>query len=326
MALWKRVYILYKKAKNNDDFLKILRLNSSDYHEGHDEFIINNHDLHEEDVQDLVHLYLQNSLITTRLGCVESAFILKEKFDFFWDDHLHESCIKQGKDFRMKTNAGFYYQNDCDTTTVSVWWIERTLSAVKKSVLTSCLCVLHYDLTLWASMNLKRAFYNWGELPKLILQNSLEKKILYVGSGVKSIQHGYDRGVQKAWTFHVPHFELQTFATPQTTLGMPYPDSSIKETTEKLVEKITKDCANFDTVIFGCGAYGPPLTDILSEKLPGRNYIYLGSACYTMFGIYSHEMPIPDQETVKENWVEVLEEFDERLSGIDGGKYWKRRT
>ena len=327
MALWQRIYHAFKtEAENNIEFLKLVRTREiTDYPSLSSKNVINS-DLRDEDnLDDLVNLYLQNKLITTRMGSVESTFILKELFGLVFNDHIKDACDRYGKDYLLRANAGFYCKDEAEKQMVINWWIERTLSAIKKSVLTSCFCVLHYDLILWASLNLKGVFYNWGYLPKLILQNSYKKTILYIGSGVKSIQCGYDRGVQKAWTFHVPNFELQTLETPQTTLGMPYPDKSIKETTEKLIDTIINEYTNFDTAIFGCGAYGPPLIDLLSEKLTGKNLIYLGSACYTMFGIYSHEMHIPEQETIKENWVEVLEEYDERLSNIDGGKYWKRK-
>jgi hypothetical protein len=56
--------------------------------------------------------------------------------------------------------------------------------------------------------------------------------------------------------------------------------------------------------------------------------IYLGSACFTMFGIYNHMMPIPswDQEVKCDGWIEVVEEMMPQVADIDQGKYWKKRS
>jgi hypothetical protein len=112
--------------------------------------------------------------------------------------------------------------------------------------------------------------------------------------------------------------------TPQTTLDMPYPDESIIETTDNIVDKIIKKYYDFDIAILGCGAYGPPIMNKLNTILKNKNILYLGSVCYTMFGIYSMGMPIPeDKDAIKENWTEVLEKCDKRCKDIDQGKYWK---
>lgn len=65
--------------------------------------------------------------------------------------------------------------------------------------------------------------------------------------------------------------------------------------------------------------------NMLNNKISNKNFIYLGSDCYKMFGIYSKGMPIPihDIEVNKDGWIEVLEECCDKLKNIDGGKYWK---
>lgn len=327
MATWQKIFNLYRyDTKNNAEFLNLISKHNLNIEvTENQEKEIKNKDLFEiSDLSAFIDAYRKNKAISTRMGLIESSFILNEKFNLILDDHNKSENLLDST-YKMKSNTGFYYIKDEDKEAVKEWWIRNTISAIKKSFLTSCFCVLHYDLILWAHLQFKRPFFNWGLLPKILLQESANKKLLYIGSGIKSIQCAYDRNVQKAWRFQIPSFKLSVCQTPQTTTGMYLPDSSIKETTEKLVDKIVNELSDFDTAILGCGAYGPPLINLLSEKLPEKNLIYLGSACYTMFGIYSHEMPIQcDNDSIPENWIEVVEELDPKCGHIDGGKYWRK--
>ena len=127
------------------------------------------------------------------------------------------------------------------------------------------------------------------------------------------------------WSFNIPKFELYLLKTPQTTLNMEYPDDNIKITTEKLLDEIIKNYSDFDTAIFSCGAYGPPLMNLLSKKFKNKNMLYLGSLAYSMFGLYTDCLPIPkDKEAVNKNWILVLEDYNENFINIDNSKYWNK--
>ena len=67
--------------------------------------------------------------------------------------------------------------------------------------------------------------------------------------------------------------------------------------------------------------------NMLSDKFSDKNILYLGSDCYKMFGIYSDEMPKPPDwgDPNLENWIEVLEEYNDSYACIDNGKYWSKR-
>lgn len=220
--------------------------------------------------------------------------------------------------------TGLYYKDEKDEEKVLEWWVNNTLEIIQKSIITSCFCFLNFDLLLWSFIDLKKVFYNWGNIYKIILKNSENKKILYLGNGVKSIDYAYKNNFELAWKFHIPKFELVCIKIPQTTLNMDYPDNNIIITTEKIIENIIKNHSDFDTAILGCGAYGPPIINILSKKLPNKNLIYLGSSCYTMFGLYSKIIHIPRSNDVnKEGWRMVIEECPVNCKNIDQGKYWK---
>ena len=326
--MWEKILNYYKfETTNNNDFIEKINKNI-DYIKNNYEItsnnVITNSDLIECDYVDLENKYNKNNLITTRLGCVESKFLL---YTYIKTNLLENNLkiISLEDDFYMKKNAGLYYKNNDDKTKVIEWWISNTTEILKKSTLTSCFCFLHYDLLLWAYLNLKGNFYNWGNLHKIILKNSENKKILYIGNSTKTIRYSFENNIfKKAWNFNVSLFELYCLKTPQTTSNMDYPDDNMIITTEKIINEIIEKYSDFDTAILGCGAYGPPIINILSKKFTNKNLIYLGSSCFTMFGIYSKGMPIPDDKEVNKNeWIEVMEDCDPRCKNIDQGKYWK---
>ncbi len=329
---WIKVREFYsRECLNNNDFVNKYLKNYNDIKNINlvkirKKNIINNDLKENENIYDLTEKYINNNLITTRLGCVECRFICSYKFGLNINDNFDiidegfENC-----DYYMKKNAGLYYKNINDKKEVLDWWVDNTIEIVNKSIITSCLSVLNFDLLLWSKLNLKGIYYNWGNLHKVILKNSENKKILYIGSAVESIKTGYERGVQNAWNFDIPIFTMYYLQTPQTTSNMEYPDNSIKESVEKILDEILEKYNDFDTAILGCGAYGPPIINLLNKKYNNsKNLIYLGSSCYTMFGIYSEGMPIPegDCDIKKENWLRVVEKLDSRCKDIDKGKYW----
>ena len=95
----------------------------------------------------------------------------------------------------------------------------------------------------------------------------------------------------------------------------------MKVTCQVLLQEIYNKYYDFDTAILGCGAYGPPIINVLRKKYPDKNLVYLGSDCFKMFGIYSAMMDIPDEIAIKENWIEVLEKIPKGCKNHPEPKY-----
>ena len=138
----------------------------------------------------------------------------------------------------MRTNAGFYYKDKDFKKEICDWWCKETIELIHRSTLTSCYCFLNFDLTLWSLLDIRKKFYNYCNVHKIILQNSEGKKILYIGNGVESIKKGFELGLQNMWKFKVSNFSMYYLKTPQTTEGCEYPHKSIRDTCEFLVEEI----------------------------------------------------------------------------------------
>lgn len=326
---WENALNLYNyHCVNNTDFLnkifedKYFNILKNNIISKEDKIL--NQDLNQKfDYELLLEKYNKNNLITSRLGCVESSFIINYFFNKT-NIYYHIPIPRDNVDIYMKRNAGLYYKNIQDKKDVLDWWCENTIEIIKKSEITSCYIMLYWDLTLWSLLDLKKNFYNYGNLHKLILQNSGGKKILYIGNAIKSIKNAFDCGVQNMWNFEIPEFQLYLVKTPQTTLNMVYPDDNIKITIEKLVDEIITNYSDFDTAILGCGAYGHPIMNLLSKKFKNKNMLYLGSLCYSMFGLYTNGIQIPkDRDVIEKNWMSVSEDYDESFINIDRAKYWK---
>ena len=330
MALWENTLMFYKYyCVDNNDFLNkifdktIFELIKNDI-VSKKETLLNKDITQELKYELLLEKYNDNNLILTRMGNVESSFICMYYYNkkIYW----HKKMDEENLDIYMKKNAGLYYKNEKDKKTILDWWCENTIEIIKQSELSACYLHLYWDLILWSLLDLKKGFYNYGNIHKLILQNSGGKKILYIGNAIKSIEYSHNYGIQNMWNFKIPNFELYLLKTPQTTLNMEYPDDNIKITIEKLFHEIITNFSDFDTAIFGCGAYGPPLMNLLAKKFKNKNMLYLGSLCYTMFGLYTDGMPIPkyDKDIVSKNWIPVLETYNQSFINIDNAKYWNK--
>jgi hypothetical protein len=318
---WQNVQAFYKQCDNNADFLK--KYPTIGIAENRSAI---NTDIQEssDQINELLHLYSQGLLVTTRLGCVESSFLCKYLLHFPVKDHL--ITAPDTIDSYMKTNAGLYYSNRTRRTEVLDWWCRATVDLIKHSTYTSSYNFLNNDLCLLAAMNMKCRYYNYGYLYKLILQKSEGQRILYIGNAVDSIRAGYARGLQTFWTFPVSNFTLECIKTPQTTAGMEYPHDTMIETCEAIQREISR--CNFDTAILGCGAYGPPLTNFIRTALPGKNAIYLGSDCFKMFGITVplwkwEEDPSLKTEFRHDKLIHVVELLPAGCKNHSEKKYWR---
>lgn len=305
--MWKLELEKYNSCKNNIDYLNHYHKNIIQKH--YNESMIESKNQYKE----LVEMY-KNKLIAFRPGCVESSFFLFYKYKFL----IKQDHLKYDKeiDYFMKHNAGLYYKNSPNK--VWNWWVEQFEQIMKNSVLCSCYCFLHYDLPVCAKINKTGLFYNYSQLSKVILKNSENKKILYVGYNTDSIKTGYER-IHKVWKFKVSNFIMHYVKTPQTTFGMEYPHENMIETTESILKEI--ETYDFDTAIFSCGAYGPPLMNRLKHK----NLIYLGSDCLKMFGIKINLQPweLYEPDVNKEYIIDVVESLPSGCKNHPEKKYWK---
>jgi len=281
-----------------------------------------NPDLREtSNFSELASLYRANKLITTRLGSVESQFIAAVGYGSPW-------CGQSGRGSEgMQTNAGMYFKNQTDQRNVITWWLSETIDIVRHSVLTSCLVFLHLDLLVWAHIGVKGHYYNWGnhDLFKIILRESDSKMILYLGQATDSMQAGYEN-LQNVWKFNVSNFSFHTVYIPQSTRGTSQPNSSMIDVASNIVDYIDSRYSTFDTAVLGCGAWGPPLMNLLRKKYgETKNLMYLGSETYQLFGVKTRQLGLSkDKDANKHKLVPVAEHPDEEsIAHIDSGKYWR---
>lgn len=330
MSEWLQVFDFYRyNCENNSDFLnkykEIPFSNIENYSNPYGN-IIKNSDIIESTDQynELTELYKTNNLISFRPGCVETSFLLSYKFDMMLPTHL--SVDKEiNKDIHIRANAGLYYKDTSRRTEVLEWWSNNFIDLVKNCTYCSCYCVLQFDLVLLSVLDMKGKLYNYGELYKIILQNSEGKKILYVGNAVESIKTGYERGLQNVWKFPVSNFTMYYLKTPQTTTGIEYPHDTMIETCYDIINQIDNYYSDFDTAIFGCGAYGAPLINILRKKYPQKNLVYLGSDCFKMFGIKINLQPweLYEENCNKDMVIDIVESLPDGCKNHPEKKYWK---
>lgn len=317
---------LYESCSSNKDFLDVLK-KYPDKVKSLDESIFlqsKNTDINISQ-ENLNELFLKNKLKTIRLGNVESRFLIKQVFD---KDVVGDfEALKDKKDdFRMRNNAGLYF-SDGQKEIVHEWWCKNTSELLKnpETSLTSCYLFLAYDLFLLSLFDIKNKYLNnFGLLVDLILLFE-NKKVLLISNGVESMKNSFDSGLQRAYKKTIPNFSLYCLKSPQTTIGMPYPHTNSKETTEWMVDEITKKFGDFDVALLACGCYGAPLTNLLSKKLPNKNIIYMGSMLYTMFGLYSQGIlkPIFAPKLFNtEGFIEISEKCPDACKKIENGKYW----
>ena len=266
----------------------------------------------------LIQAYRENRLITTRLGNVESTFLAAVAFAAPW--HV----CSGNSDERMQTNAGLYFKSDEDRRAVHLWWTSHTIEMIRNSYLTSCISFLWTDLFLWSLVGVQeRHYYDWADLYKIILRYSDGKKVLYVGQATESMAAGFQNLVN-VWNFQVSNFSLSTVYVPQTTRGMPMPSGSMIEEANKIVDHIDRNHSDFDTAVFGCGAWGPPLMNLLRLRYgKTKNLMYIGSDTYRLFGVRTRGVNLDrDKDANATNQIYAKERAHSAILHIDGGKYW----
>jgi hypothetical protein len=327
---WEYHKKLYESCKNNQDYLEVLETKKDQIANADESLLSNNiinQDLLIKQNQNLFENFKNNKLITSRLGCVESRFILSYKFnkkiigDF-------QNTENQTDDIVMKKNAGLYYKHSSDRDLVCSWWVDNAIELLSSPITTvvSCYLVLAYDLCLLSTLRVKNkiigSYTDQTELIKLF-EN---RKILVISNGIEDMQDSFKLGLQRIYNFKLPSFQIEFLKSPQTTLGMDYPHEHMKETTEKIIEEIDQKYSDFDTCLLCCGGYSAPIINILSKKHKNKNLLYFGSELYTFFGLYSHGIQKPTSRNRifnLNNFLEISKKCPDSCKLIDGGKYWK---
>lgn len=321
---------LYESCKDNQEYLKILD-SKKEQIENADESLLSksviNKDLLIQQDRNLFENFKNNKLITSRLGCVESRFVLSYKFNkkIISDFQNTES---QDDDLIMKKNAGLYYKHLSDKEEVCSWWANNAIELITNPITTivSCYLVLAYDLTLLSTLDVKNKIIGSYVEQTELIKFFENRKILIISNGIEEMHNSYKLGLQRIYNFDVPKFDIDFLKSPQTTLGMEMPHNHMKETTEKIIEEIEKKYSDFDTCLLCCGGYAAPLINLLSKKYTTKNLLYFGSELYTFFGLYSHgiQKPFSRKHIFNlNNFLEISKKCPEACKSIDGGKYWK---
>jgi hypothetical protein len=314
---------LYEQSENNASYINLIETNSKI--KFFDKGILNgkkiNNDIIVRTNYDEIKDKIKNNCLTTlRLGCVEASFFLMYKLGKPVPlDHIVYSAHYDDK---MKTNTGLYYKNETDRVRVCDWYCNHLFELANNATLTSCYSVLKYDLTLYSYLGIKgKTLHNWGNLPEILITSLEGKKVLVISNAIDILKKSADRGLENVYNIPISKlYSIDYIKTPQTTLGAEYPDNTIIETNDKILEEIKK--IDFDIALLACGAYGIPLANEIRKM--GKMSVYLGSALYTMFGVYSSGIHLPyDNIFKKENFIEVEEECPQHCIKIDDGKYWK---
>ena len=315
---------LYQQSTSNADFISFVE-NNLDLIIQKDASILKENTLNEDivintDNDEIANKIKNNTLHTLRLGCVEASFYLMYKLgkSIPLDHILYDNSI----DERMQQNAGLYYKNESDKHKVLDWFCDNLTELTKTATITSCISGIKYDLFFYAYTNTNgKTLHDWGLLPDILITNLQNKKVLVVTNATDILKKSYDRGLQNVYNIDICQFAKVSYVkTPQTTKGSEYTHENSIETTKYIFEQIEKE--DYDIVFLACGVYGVPLTNLVQKR--GKMAVYLGSALYTMFGVFSHGIPLPQNPIYNtENFIEVEEQCPEHCKHIDMGKYWK---
>ena len=325
--------IIYENCNNNDDFINFIkceyeRLNKLDItllksDTNNKDILFQNNIYDDNENSEIIEKLKNNSLTTIRLGNVESEFLIKYMTSIKLPGDYNS---KFEIDYKMRTNAGLYYKNSEDRKDVLKWYVDNFLELVKNDevVLTSCYAFLKWDLILYSHLNISnKKLYNWELFTKVLLTNIDYKKILVISNAVDILKKSFDRNLQTVYKITLSQIDsINYIKTPQTTIGSEYIDDNIMITCDNIYNQIK--LYDFDIVLLACGAYGCPISNFINKNYSSKSVIYLGSLIYTIFGIYSNGIPIPNYDFIhKDKFIEIEEKCPEHCKNIDQGKYWK---
>lgn len=148
------------------------------------------------------------------------------------------------------------------------------------------------------------------------------KKILVVHPFSEDIRSQYERRSQ-LWKNPdvLPDFELITYKSVQSILGIKTPYKTWFEALDKMEQDIAQ--IDFDIAIIGCGAYGMPLASFVKNL--GKQAIHMAGWTQVLFGIIGKrwEDDVRFNDIINDYWVHPSKEnVPKEAKKIEGGCYW----
>jgi hypothetical protein len=149
------------------------------------------------------------------------------------------------------------------------------------------------------------------------------KKVLVVHPFAKDIKSQYENCRTKIWQNPdvLPEFQLITYKSVQSMLGIKTPYKDWFEALNKMEEDIAK--IDFDIALIGCGAYGMPLAAYV--KSLGKQAIHLAGWTQVLFGIIGTRWQNNPRVApmINEYWIHPSKQnIPQDAKKIENGAYW----
>lgn len=149
------------------------------------------------------------------------------------------------------------------------------------------------------------------------------KKVLVVHPFVEDIASQYKNHRKDIWQDPnvLPEFELITYKSVQSMLGIKTPYKNWFEALEKMEEDISR--IDFDIALIGCGAYGMPLAAYVKNM--GKQAVHLAGWTQVLFGIIGTRWLNNPRVSIMMNqyWIHPsINNIPAEAKRIENGAYW----
>ena len=162
--------------------------------------------------------------------------------------------------------------------------------------------------------------YYWKNPWTKILEG---KKVLVVHPFAEDIESQYRNHRTQIWQdpYVLPEFELITYKSVQSMLGLKTPYKTWFDALKKMEDDISK--IDFDIALIGCGAYGMPLAAYV--KSMGKQAIHLAGWAQVLFGIIGTRWENNPRvsKMMNEYWIHPSKNnIPVEAKKIENGAYW----
>lgn len=149
------------------------------------------------------------------------------------------------------------------------------------------------------------------------------KKVLVVHPFADDIASQYKKHRKDIWQDPnvLPEFELITYKSVQSMLGIKTPYKNWFEALEKMEKDISK--IDFDIALIGCGAYGMPLAAYVKKM--GKQAVHLAGWTQVLFGIIGTRWLNNPRVSIMMNqyWIHPsINNIPAEAKRIENGAYW----